>query len=119
MGMYRSLIESLRAQNPHLRVIGLTATPFRLDQGFLHEGDDRLFTDISYDIDVKMLISRGYLSPLVGKIAQSSADLSDVRIRGGEFVEQDMQQAFQRTDLVRRAVAEMIRFGSDRRSWLS
>lgn len=118
MGMYRSLVEILREQNPNIRVIGLTATPFRLDHGFLHEGDDRLFTDIAYDIDVKMLINRGFLSTLVGKIAVNAADLSNVRVRGGEYVEQDMQQAFSRSDLVSRAVSEMLQYGENRRSWL-
>lgn len=118
LGMYRSLIASLREKNPHLKVVGLTATPFRLDQGFLHEGDDRIFTDITYNIDVRMLIELGHLSPLIGKGAVNSADLSDVRIRGGEFVESDLQEAFGTERLVREAVSEMIRFGQDRRSWL-
>ncbi|SEO16917.1 hypothetical protein SAMN04489859_104032 [Paracoccus alcaliphilus] len=40
---------SLRqAINPALKVIGLTATPFRLDSGMLHEGENALFTDIAY-----------------------------------------------------------------------
>ena len=117
-GMYLSLINSLRETNPNLIVIGLTATPFRLDHGFLHQGEGSIFSDIVYDIDVKMLISRGYLSPLIGKVARNAADLSSVRMRGGEFVEQDMQQAFSRSDLVQRAVDEMIRFGENRRSWL-
>jgi DNA repair protein RadD len=118
LGMYRKLIEALKVKNPNLKVFGLTATPFRLDHGFLHEGEDRIFTDIVYEIDVRLLIDLGHLSPLVGKIARSSADLSEVRIRGGEFVDKDVQEAFEGDDLVDRAVEEMIRFGEDRKSWL-
>lgn len=118
LGMYRKLINSLKEKNPHLKVVGLTATPFRLDSGFLHQGGDRVFTDIAYDIDVRMLIELGHLVPLVGKLARSSADLSDVRIRGGEFVDQDVQRAFESADLVSQAVDEMIRFGQNRKSWL-
>lgn len=118
LGVYRKLIAALRVKNPNLKIIGFTATPFRLDSGFLHQGGDKIFTDIIYDIDVRMLIELGHLSPLVGKIARNSADLSEARIRGGEFVEQDMQAAFNSENLVSQAVEEMIRFGHDRRSWL-
>lgn len=121
MGMYRTLIQELLAQNPHMRVIGLTATPFRLDQGFLHEARDdqqALFDAICYEIDVKVLIECGHLAPLIGKISAKAADLSDVRIRGGDYVERDMSIAFSKDDLIKHSVQEIIRYGQDRKSWL-
>jgi len=118
MGMYKKLIADLSAINPNLRVVGLTATPFRMDQGFLHEGGDALFSDICYEIDVKMLIARGYLSPLVSKISITPADLSEVRIRGGEYLEQDMIRAFAKDELIKQSVAEIVRYGQERQSWL-
>ena len=36
--MYRRFLGDLATINPYLKVIGLTATPFRLDSGVLHEG---------------------------------------------------------------------------------
>lgn len=44
---YRALIAKLKEVNPYLKVIGLTATPYRLDAGPLTEGG--FFTDICYD----------------------------------------------------------------------
>ena len=65
--MYRRFLDALSAINPALKVIGLTATPFRLDSGMLHEGEAALFTDIAYEAPVRDLIDLGFLSTLVSK----------------------------------------------------
>jgi hypothetical protein len=69
--MYRRFLNDLQAINPALKVIGLTATPFRLDSGMLHEGENALFTDIAYEVSVRDLIDQGYLSPLISKQTQT------------------------------------------------
>ena len=61
---YGRLFEGLRATNPNLKVIGLTATPYRLDSGLLHGGENALFDGIAYDIPIGMLVERGHLAPL-------------------------------------------------------
>src|SRR5262249_24240628 len=45
-GMYRATIDALRELVPDLRVVGLTATPYRLDSGHLCEGESRIFDSI-------------------------------------------------------------------------
>ena len=50
--MYRRFLSDLATINPHLKVIGFTATPYRLDSGMLHEGDGALFTDIAHEAGV-------------------------------------------------------------------
>ena len=73
--MYRRFIDGLARINPALKVIGLTATPFRLDSGMLHEGKSALFTDIAYEAPVRDLIDAGYLSPLVSKQPATRLDV--------------------------------------------
>lgn len=53
------IIEKLRFINENLRVIGLTATPHRLGEGYIY-GDNKLYTKV-YDIDPQALIDAGYL----------------------------------------------------------
>ena len=48
--MYERFLTGLRQYNPYLKVIGLTATPYRMDSGFLIEGEHRVFTDIAYEV---------------------------------------------------------------------
>lgn len=71
-GMYRQLLADLKVINPRLRVIGLTATPFRLGTGEICTGDGILNT-VCYEIGVKELIVAGYLSPPTGKPQKAKA----------------------------------------------
>lgn len=116
--MFQRLFARLRDANPDLRIVGMSGTPWRMKSGHLCEGEDRLFTDVAYEITIGELIKAGYLVPFVSKVARTEADLSGVHIRGGEFVASEAQEAMDQTDLVAGAVREMLTFGADRRSWL-
>lgn len=117
-GSYQKIISRLLAAEPDARIVGYSATPFRLGSGYLHEGEDRVFTDICYEVPVIDLVNAGYLAPLVTKHANTQADLSGVAIRGGEFVAGQAEQAMDREELTGSAVAEMLRWGNERKSWL-
>ena len=39
-GQYHALISKLKEVNPDLKILGLTATPYRLDSGYLTEWDN-------------------------------------------------------------------------------
>ncbi|MCV2872842.1 DEAD/DEAH box helicase [Defluviimonas sp. WL0050] len=117
--MYRRLLDALKAINPALKVIGLTATPFRLDCGMLHEGQNALFTDIAYEAPVRELIDAGYLSPLVSKQPATRLDVSKVGTRAGDFIARDLAAAVDQDAITRAVVAEIIEHGRDRKSWLA
>lgn len=114
-GSYRTLIKGLKEINPRLRVIGFTATPYRMKSGHLI-GANTLFTDIIDEIDVVSLIEAGYLCPLVSKSSVTQADLSNVHTRGGEFVQGEAEKAFDIDELTKAAIDEMDRFCVDRKS---
>lgn len=90
---YQRVISDLRAVNPDMRILGYTATPYRLGQGYLTEGNSALFTAVAYDVDVKRLIRDGWLSPVVTGYVREQIDLSDVGIRMGEFAAKDLEMA--------------------------
>ena len=117
--MYRRFLDSLKEINPALKVIGLTATPFRLDCGMLHEGQNALFTDIAYEATVQELIDQGYLSPLISKQPVTRLDVSKVGTRAGEFIARDLAAAVDQEAITRAAVAEIMVHGKDRKSWLA
>lgn len=112
---YMTFLDGLRKQNPHLRLVGFTATPFRLKTGLLF-GPDELFSDVAYDIPILRLIEEGFLSPLLSKAGLSQADLSAVRIKAGEYVEKDSAEALDR--VTAGAVQEIVTLGAERKSWL-
>ncbi len=117
--MYRRFLDGLARINPALKVIGLTATPFRLDSGMLHEGKNALFTDIAYEAPVRDLIDAGYLSPLVSKQPATRLDVSKVGTRAGDFIQRDLAAAVDQEAITRAAVTEIIAHGRDRKSWLT
>jgi len=57
-GMYRNLLNELEAINPSLRVIGLTATPYRLGHGLITEGG-ALFNALIEPVRIGELVERG------------------------------------------------------------
>lgn len=90
---YRRLIATLKESSPTMRVVGLTATPFRLGQGYLTQGSDALFTSIVYRCSIPALIDQGYLSPLVTGSPTAEVDTSSVGRNAGEFVLRDLELA--------------------------
>jgi DNA repair protein RadD len=90
---YQRMIADLRSTNNDMRVLGYTATPYRLGQGFLTEGESALFTAVAFDVDVKRLIRDGWLSPVVTGYVREQINLADVGIRMGEFAARDLEMA--------------------------
>lgn len=117
--MYGKFLDATRAKQPDIRVVGLTATPYRLDSGRLDKGPDRLFDKIVYEANVADLISDGYLSPLTSKATHAEISTEGVHRRGGEFIPGELEAAAMTGDLVERAAAEIVARGASRRAWLA
>ncbi|NBS94786.1 MAG: DEAD/DEAH box helicase [Betaproteobacteria bacterium] len=116
--MYRRFLDGLKRLNPALKVIGLTATPYRLDSGRLHEGDGAIFTDIAYEVSVRELIDAGYLSQLISRRMVTELDLSGVGTRAGEFVAKELEAAIDKDVITQSAVDEIFQCAANRKSWL-
>lgn len=118
--MYRQFILGLKSINPQLKVIGLTATPWRLGHGHLtdptvdKDGNETpaLFTDVCYDIttleEFNKLIDDGYLIPLVPKPTKVEFDVQGLHTRGGEFIEKEMQERFDKDEITEEALKEAV-----------
>lgn len=104
-GRYNTLLEDLRAANPKVRVIGLTATNYRTGEGYVC-GPDHILNDVCYEASVRTLIAQGWLCKLTSKQSHGDADLSGVSVRRGEFVQQEMEAAFE--EIVEDAVDELV-----------
>jgi DNA repair protein RadD len=118
-GMYLTLIDVLRAKAPDLRMLGASATCFRLDSGYLDRGEGALFERTVFSYGIGDGIKDGYLSKLSSKTTSTKIDVSGVGRRGGEFIPGELEAAANVTDIVQAAVAELVEQGKDRRSWLA
>jgi len=115
---YGQFIRDLTICNPQVKVVGLTATPYRLDSGVLHKGKGAVFDGIAYDISVSKLMEEGWLSTVYSKGGLKQIDLTNVGRRGGEFIESELAAAASDPELVAATVSEIFELGEDRKSWL-
>lgn len=116
-GMYRKLLEACMDKNADTKLIGLTATPYRLDSGVLHEGDGALFDGISYEANVADLIQQGYLCPLTSKHGDD-VNLDGVKITGGEFNAGQLGERMSAMELVEHHADLIVERCAQRNSWL-
>ncbi|UDM07928.1 DEAD/DEAH box helicase [Halomonas sp. NyZ770] len=68
---YRQVIDHLQRHNPQLKILGLTATPFRLGQGFIYHrhyhgmvrgGEKSFFTDCVFEQPLRLMVKQGFLA---------------------------------------------------------
>ena len=109
--MYVKFYNDMKKLNPNFKVIGLTATPYRLSLGALTEGG--MFTDIAYDLtsldSFNKLVAEGYIAPLVSKCTEAELDVSGVHIRNSEYIQHELQQAVDKEEITRQAIEEVLR----------
>lgn len=117
-GMYRTFLGAMHALNPATKIIGFTATPYRLGHGLLHEGDDALFTDVAYEVPIGMLIAQGHLAPLTTAPVRERLHAEGIAKRNGEFVPGALQDAVDHAPVTAAACAEIATLGADRQAWL-
>lgn len=124
-GMYRTLLSKLTRYVNGVRydprVIGLTATPYRLGQGMIYEGDYALFSKLLIQpVSILELVDRGYLAPLNSVLVdQIKFDEEKVRIKAnGDFNEKDLASSIDDYATNMAVAKEIVERGKDRKSWL-
>jgi DNA repair protein RadD len=120
-GQYRAVIKGIREMNPDCKVVGCTATPWRMNSGNLCEphGDaPALFTEVAFELSVLQLLREGYLCPAVAKPTKVYMSTDGVKKKGGEFSETDLDKKLNNDKLNGEIVADIVPQIADRRSVL-
>lgn len=116
-GMYRTFLNEAKVVNPKLRVIGLTATPYRMGSGMVC-APENILNNVCYEIGVKELIVKGFLCPLKSKAGIKKPNTDNLHIRAGEFISSEVEQLMDDDSLVSSACNEIIDKSKDRNSIL-
>ena len=116
-GMYRTFLQAMKTINSNVRLIGFTATPYRLKSGMIC-GPDNLLNEICYEVGVKELITRGYLCPLKSRGSEHAVDTSNLHLRGGEFVTDEVETLMGSDLFEQAACREIVQRTKDRNSIL-
>lgn len=114
--MYGQFIEESALANPRRRIIGFTATPFRLDGGYIY-GEKKRFRWPIIEVPIKRLLDEGYLAPLSTYLPpDGQIDVSKLHRRGGEFIPGEVES--EAIKVVREATRAIVSYGQSRHSWL-
>jgi DNA repair protein RadD len=99
------------AKSPNARVVGLSATPYRLKGGKLSWGE------LVYSVPYQLLLDNGYLTPISNKV-KSSLNLDSIKITAGDYNESVLSQFMEDPALIEAAVKNIIAYSADRDSIL-
>jgi len=104
----KSIIDRIREHNPNVRVIALSATPYRLGEGYVyamdengkpvgeHAARDPYYTARVYTISERYLIEQGYLTPpVIGDIGSDHYETLHMEVNSkGKFDRSEMDRAY-------------------------
>ena len=104
----RSIVDAMREQNPNIRVVGMTATPYRMGSGYIYgirpdgspvperETKEPYFAACVDRITARELIAQGYLTrPVIGRIHAESYHTLDMELNSrNQFDSEDIDRAF-------------------------
>jgi len=113
---YQRVISHLKTINPDLKILGLTATPYRLGLGWIYQyhtrgqvrsEQPRFFRDCIFDLPIRFLLDEHYLTePKVMDMAVLGYDFSGLQpSASGYYRETDLQQVI---DKSKRATPQII-----------
>jgi len=122
---YRQVIEHLRSQNPQLKILGLTATPFRLGQGFIyhrhHHGmvrgsEESFFADCVFEQPLRLMVKQGFLAaPKRLDVAIEGYDFSALApSSSGLFREEELNRVVAGNRATPGIIAQVVEYAADR-----
>ena len=100
-----NIISEMQKASPNLRVVGLTATPYRLGTGYIYaynpqdnamiEAKDPYFHKAVYEIEASLLIERGYLTPpVIGDVTKAYDTSGLVTNSMGKYTKDSIDRAY-------------------------
>ena len=116
-GMYRRFLDDSKVINPNVRLIGMTATPYRLKGGLICRPEN-LLNHVCYEAGLKEMINQGYLAPIITKGGSTDAKLDGIHVRGGEFVAEEAEEAMMAIGVTGSACREIADLTRDRKAVL-
>jgi len=114
----RKLVAALLERNPDMRIGGYSASPYRLSQGMLTDGDNPVFNRILEPVSIEELIHRNKLMPLRSKQTVFHMDTAGVHKSGGDFIASEMAAKFNTLENNAAVVAEVKARAESYRHWL-
>lgn len=115
---YQQVIDHLRSLNPELKVLGLTATPYRMGIGWIYQyhyhgfsrNDDAVFSDCIFEMPLSLMIKQGFLTkPTLVDAAIAHYDFSALQANlNGDYHHNEVNALLSQYPRVTQAICEQI-----------
>ena len=117
-GMYRQFLSQL-SKYCEIRVVGMTATPFRGNGIWLTDGEAPLFTGIASNVLMRELLDARFIAPLVppSEAVATKIDASAVGVSNGDYKVSELAEVVELylADVAR----EAVRLAAGRTKWIA
>lgn len=120
-----SIVDDMKKGNPNLRVIGLTATEYALNKGYIFEltEDNKLVQETVnpyykkrvYKISADELIALGFLTPPKVGMVSDEYDTSNLELKNGKFSDKQLADAFEGKTTTEKIIQDIIVKSQDRK----
>ncbi len=92
---YKKIIDTL-SERQSMKVMGCTATPYRMGQGYIYgKRKDHFFKGLAYSVSIPELIQAGYLCRLSAFAVNDNAIIDagkvSLKFKGGDFREKELE----------------------------
>ena len=92
---YKKIIDTL-SERQSMKVMGCTATPYRMGQGYIYGNrKDHFFKGLAYSVSIPELIQAGYLCRLSAFAVNDNAIIDagkvSLKFKGGDFREKELE----------------------------
>lgn len=117
-GRYRKFFDEEKKISPRARLVGLTATPYRLGSGWIvadRAKEERLLDSICYEVPIVELIKANVLSNVVSKDARSAPNFEHVKTTRGDFDEGEVEKILDGKNVLWSICKEIVEQTKDRR----
>lgn len=116
----KTIIDGIRRHNANLRVIGLTATPYRANSGYIYqyseqgkweeEASEPYFNTLLYRVTAHELIDKGFLTAPTTTVTDAHYSTGGLQLNNrGQFDSKDVERAFEgKGRLTSDIVAEVV-----------
>ncbi|TOQ81091.1 ATP-dependent helicase [Vibrio parahaemolyticus] len=123
---YRRVIKHLQEINPGIKILGLTATPYRLGIGWIYKyhtrgqvrtDQERFFRDCIFEVPTRYLMDENYLTePKILDMAVIGYDFSSLKpAANGRYREQDLDSVINKSNRATPMIIEqVIAYSKDR-----
>lgn len=109
---YKKIITTLSDRNP-MKVMGCTATPYRMGQGYIYGNrKDHFFKGLAYSVSIPELIRNGFLCRLsayaVNEDAIIDAGAVALKFKNGDFKESELEKIAMVDDTILQVINDWI-----------